>query len=226
MKNNRTDEMILEELILLANGVGTHFGSDCEVVIHDLCSEEPDATIVYIVHGEVSGRSVGDGPSPIVLKAMHSVEKGEHEDTKFSYMTKTRDGRVLKSTTIFIKGEDGKERYIFGINYDITRFSDIEEGIRRFIAMEEDEPKQEEEIPNSVNDLLESLIEQSAALIGKQPALMTKDEKIRAISFLNDAGAFLVTKAGDKIASYFGISKFTLYSYIDVSKKKGEDAGK
>ena len=222
MNSNRTDKMILEELILLADGVGKHFGSDCEVVIHDLRAQESDATIVYIVHGEVSGRSVGDGPSPIVLKTMQAVERGEHEDTKFSYMTKTKDGRVLKSTTIFIKGEDGKERYIFGINYDITRFSDIEEGIRRFIAMGEDEPKQEEEIPNTVNELLESLIEQSAALIGKQPALMTKDEKIRAIRFLNDAGAFLVTKSGDKIASYFGISKFTLYSYIDVNKKKGD----
>jgi predicted transcriptional regulator YheO len=47
---------------------------------------------------------------------------------------------------------------------------------------------------------------------------MTKDDKIAAIRFLNKAGAFLVTKSGDKVSKYFGISKYTLYSYIDASK--------
>ena len=43
-------------------------------------------------------------------------------------------------------------------------------------------------------------------------------DKIKAIQFLNKAGAFLVTKSGDKVAKYFGISKYTLYSYIDANK--------
>jgi predicted transcriptional regulator YheO len=81
-----------------------------------------------------------------------------------------------------------------------------------------DAEKQSAPIPTTVNDLLDNLIEQSVALIGKQPALMTKDEKVRAIQFLNDSGAFLITKSGDKVSSYFGISKFTLYSYIDINK--------
>ena len=34
------------------------------------------------------------------------------------------------------------------------------------------------------------------------------------------AGAFLVTKSGDKIAKYFGISKYTLYSYIDKQQEE------
>lgn len=31
-------------------------------------------------------------------------------------------------------------------------------------------------------------------------------------------GAFLTTKSGDKVAKYFGISKYTLYSYVDINK--------
>ncbi|NLF35083.1 MAG: transcriptional regulator, partial [Clostridiales bacterium] len=53
---------------------------------------------------------------------------------------------------------------------------------------------------------------------GKPVALMEREDKIRAIRFLNDAGALLITKSGDKIAKYFGISKYTLYSYLDESK--------
>ena len=44
---------------------------------------------------------------------------------------------------------------------------------------------------------------------------MTREDKIQAIKFLNDHGALLITKAGDKISKYFGISKYTLYSDID-----------
>ena len=69
-----------------------------------------------------------------------------------------------------------------------------------------------------MNELLDDLIEQSVQQVGKPVALMTKDDKIAAIRFLNKAGAFLVTKSGDKVSKYFGISKYTLYSYIDASK--------
>ena len=59
-------------------------------------------------------------------------------------------------------------------------------------------------------------------IVGKPAALMNKDDKVRAIRFLNNAGAFLVTKSGDKVAKYFGISKYTLYSYIDANKQQEE----
>ena len=67
-------------------------------------------------------------------------------------------------------------------------------------------------------NLLDHLIEESVALVGKPVPLMNKEDKVTAIQFLNDAGAFLITKSGDKVANYFGISKYTLYSYIDVNK--------
>ena len=54
--------------------------------------------------------------------------------------------------------------------------------------------------------------------MGVPALLMNKEEKIRAINYLNDAGAFLITKSGDKVAKYFGISKYTLYSYVDINK--------
>ncbi len=42
--------------------------------------------------------------------------------------------------------------------------------------------------------------------------------KVQVVQYLNDAGAFLITKSGDKVASILGISKFTLYNYMDAGK--------
>ena len=50
--------------------------------------------------------------------------------------------------------------------------------------------------------------------------MMTKEDKIKAIQFLNNAGAFLITKSGDKVSKQFSISKYTLYSYMDASKSE------
>ena len=82
-----------------------------------------------------------------------------------------------------------------------------------------DTPQQEpERISRNVADLLDELIDQSVALVGKPVAMMTKEDKVKAVQFLNDTGAFLITKSGDKVCKFFGISKYTLYSYIDEAK--------
>ena len=62
-------------------------------------------------------------------------------------------------------------------------------------------------------------------MVGKPASLMDKGEKVRAIRFLNDAGAFLITKSGPKVCQVFGISKYTLYSYLDEAKQSGGTSG-
>jgi predicted transcriptional regulator YheO len=207
----------LDFLKRLAKGVAAQFGNKCEVVVHDLQSKDPDSTIVAIENGEVSGRKLGDGPSNVVLKALKSDPSKLHD--KLAYLTKTEDGRVLKSSTIFFRDSKGKPTAIFAINYDTSLFWALENELREFTRLTEPEESQvTETIPHNVTDLLDELIEESVRLVGKPVALMTREDKVKAIGFLNDAGAFLVTKSGQKVCNYFGISKYTLYSYMDEAK--------
>ena len=39
---------------------------------------------------------------------------------KLAYLTKTDDGRILKSSTLYIRSEEGRIAYIFSMNFDIT----------------------------------------------------------------------------------------------------------
>lgn len=207
----------LELLTQLAHGVATQFGSACEVVIHDLMKRDMESSVVYIENGHVSNRSIGDGPSGIVLETLNK-DPGILKD-RLSYLTKTDDGRILKSSTMYIRGKDEVIEYIFSLNYDITGLITVDNALRSLIDTQPEASKQPKKITHNVNDLLDSLIEQSVTLIGKPVALMSKDDKVTAIQYLNDAGAFLITKSGDKVSSYFGISKFTLYSYMDTNKQ-------
>lgn len=208
---------MLEILITLANGVANQFGQKCEVAIHDL-SGNLENSIVYIVNGDVTNRKAGVGTSKVVLETMHRDPSAIKD--QLGYLTRTPDGRILKSSTIFVRDENQKIHYIFSINHDITELLAVEQALKGLTTVEtQTKNAQPEQIVSNVNDLLDNLIRQSVELVGKPVALMNKDDKIKAISFLNDAGAFLITKSGDKVSEHFGISKFTLYSYINEVKE-------
>ncbi len=206
----------LDLLKQLAHGIASQFGASCEVVIHDLKQEDLESSIVHIENGHISSRKLGDGPSGIVLETL-TRDQAQITD-RLSYLTRTDDGRILKSSTLYIRDEDQSIRYIFALNYDITGLIAMDQTLKSLIATEETEDRQPSRITTNVNDLLDTLIEQSVELVGKPVALMTKDDKVAAVRYLNDAGAFLITKSGDKVSSYFGISKFTLYSYLESGK--------
>ena len=206
----------LDFLKQLAHGLAIQFGSSCEIAIHDLKTKDLEKSIVYIENGHVSNRQTGDGPSGIVLETLHSDPSTIHD--KLSYLTKTEDGRILKSSTFYIRDDDGSISYIFSLNYDITAFTAASTAIQSLIATKDklpdltgDSPRQ---ITHNVNELLDLLIEQAVAKVGKPVAMMNKDDKVAVVQYLDHAGAFLITKSGDKVSSYLGISKFTLYSYM------------
>ena len=200
----------------LAHALALQFGSSCEVVVHDLEAKDPSHSIVAIENGHVTGRKLGDGPSHVVLEALHAGD--ERLEDRPAYLTKTADGKILKSSTVFIRDEDGRAVGIFAINYDITILRAMGDTIAEVVGTEPSAPREPEPIVRSVADLLDDLIEQSVELVGTPVALMSKEEKIRAISYLNDTGAFLITKSGPKVCKFFGISKYTLYSYLDEAK--------
>lgn len=206
----------LDFLKQLAHGLAIQFGSSCEIAIHDLKTKDLERSIVYIENGHVSNRQTGDGPSGIVLETLQSDPSTIHD--KLSYLTKTEDGRILKSSTFYIRDDDGSISYIFSLNYDITAFTAASTAIQSLIATKDNLPDLTGDSPwqitHNVNELLDLLIEQAVAKVGKPVAMMNKDDKVAVVQYLDHAGAFLITKSGDKVSSYLGISKFTLYSYM------------
>lgn len=217
----------LDLLIQLAHGLAIQFGDSCEIVIHDLKAEQLEHSVVHIENGHVTGRKPGDGPSRVVFDTL-SKDPARIKD-RLSYLTKTENGRILKSSTMFIRGDSGKVEYIFALNYDITALLSIESAVHSLVTTQKEaqilendrsyDDSQPQPILHNVTDLLDSLIEQALTLVGKPVAAMNKEDKIKVVQFLNNAGAFLITKSGDRVASLLEISKFTLYNYMDAGNR-------
>jgi predicted transcriptional regulator YheO len=203
-----------EFLCQVAKGIAEQFGPQCEVVAHDL-TQGYEGTIVTIENGHVTGRKIGDGASEIVLVALKDASKAEDH---LNYQTRTPDGRILKSSSIYLRNDEGKPSALLSINYDVTEISQAVSVLSYFngISQSMQNGHEVETIFTNVNDVLDNLIEESCTYVGKPVALMSKEDKVKAIHYLDQKGAFLIKKSGDKVSKFYDISKYTLYNYMDA----------
>ncbi|MPM10008.1 hypothetical protein SDC9_56332 [bioreactor metagenome] len=196
----------------LAKGIAAQFGEKCEVVLHDY--EQPfDHTIIAIENGHVTGRKIGDSSTNLGLEVMKGSTGG---DDKYSYITQTKNGKILKSSTVYLRDEAGAAVGSLCINFDITDLKMAESSIRAITNSASQDTK--EVITNDIGEMLEALIWQSIEYVGIPVAHMSREDKIKGLSFLEEKGAFLIKKSGDRVSKAYDISKYTLYNYLDDAK--------
>ena len=119
----KESQRLLESVMKL---IAAQFGPDCEVVLHDW-SKEYESTIVAIENGHVSGRKVGDGGSNLGLEVMRGTTDGSNQ---LNYITQTQDGRMLRSSSLYLTDENGKKVGALCINLDVTELGRINELIQ------------------------------------------------------------------------------------------------
>lgn len=193
-------------------------GSNVEVLLHDLTGDY-DHTIVDIRNGSITDRKIGDCGSNIGLRVL----SGEVNDgDMYKYITRTKDDRILKSSTMFIKNENGMVIGALCINEDITVSLDMERQLHEengslfFEKKEQQSNSEQSEIfVNNVNELLDQLIEQALQRVNKPLSELRKEDKCEILKYLDEKGAFVIAKAGEKVADFLSISKYTFYSYLD-----------
>jgi len=206
MKSIRAEYPFLQSLL---EALATHLGNSTEIVLHDY-SEPIDKSIVAIENGHITNRRVGDCGSSFSLE---TVRDGRSKENRYNYLTRY-DGRLLRSSSLYIHNEKGQAIGSICINSDITDLVMAEKTLQKLISIPEGEqPK--ETFANDVNVLLEALIAESIEYVGVPIAKMDKDQKVSGLKYLDAKGAFLIKKAGDKIAKEYNISKYTIYNYLE-----------
>ena len=97
----------------IARDLASQFGPECEIVIHDLKTNDPEHSIVHIENGHVTGRGIGDGPSNAVFDVIrhNNKKKVKEEELKdhSGYLMKTADGKILKCSTSYYKADHDRK---------------------------------------------------------------------------------------------------------------------
>lgn len=194
------------------------YGPDNEIVLHDL-TKPYDNTIIDIRNGHVTNRKIGGCGSNLGLEVLKGTVK---DGDQYNYITYLSSSRIIRSSSMYMKNPEGEVVGCLCINTDITETVRLENLLKNYnkYSLEEGQPKDKEQTKevfvNNVHDLLEHLIAEALAAIGKTVETMNKEDKMEFLSILDKKGAFLIAKSSEKICGYLGISKFTLYKYLDA----------
>lgn len=214
IKNLRPE---LEVLIPFAKGIVATVGKNCEVVIHDL--ETPESSLVYIA-GNVTNRSIGAPITNLVLETLRTT--GDKSEDLICYQTVTRDGKVLKSSTMFIRDKSGRIIGCVCINIDLTEFLLCQKIIGQFTEFPGDKSGnvKNEFFARDVNEVIENLIKHVVDNSKVPVALMQKEDKIQIVHELDKKGVFLVKGSVEQVASMLGVSRYTIYNYLEETRFK------
>lgn len=211
----------------LMKGLSELFGENCEVVLHDHKDQPYESTIIAIENGHITGRTIGDCGTNLGLEVLRgSVDNGD----RYNYATQTKEGRVLRSSSVYIRNDKNEVVGSLCINFDITDLMLAEQSISQICRnpyhnSAEHEEGVKEFFAKDVTDLLDMLIQESQQIVGRPVSFMTKEDKLKALKYLDQKGAFLIKKSGDRIAKYFDMSKYTMYSYLEEIRNVEETRG-
>lgn len=207
---------ILESFIPIAKSTAKMFGPNCEVVIHDLTN--PRSSVMFTVNNHVTGREIGQSFDHLVKTVLRSEDF--KEDYLAGYTFVTEDQRTIRSSTSLIRDPRQKVIGAFCINFDVEALNQMQQFMNTFLSTQaetqENETKSDDDIEN-VEGIVDQLIQQ--IIRNSVHPVMKRHEKIELIRFMDEKGIFLMKGSVEKIASLLGISKVTVYSYLDEIKK-------
>ncbi|SEK87587.1 Predicted transcriptional regulator YheO, contains PAS and DNA-binding HTH domains [Roseateles sp. YR242] len=207
--------------------LGSMVGPNTEVLLHDLT--RPEHSIQAIANGHISNRSVGDsiisGPRDDVgfheAQRQLSVKgKGEHS-VIMDYPTVTDGGLRLRSSTVLFRDSLGEPFAALCLNADMTMFEATHAWLEGFLKMQA-RPSREASPQPAMDTLMQDIIDDAVRRLGKPVSLMNKDEKTQAVQAMLQRGLFIVKGGVELAAQALGVSRFTIYNYMEALRLRGD----
>jgi predicted transcriptional regulator YheO len=213
---SRKVDPALENIKGIAKSLHQILGEKSEVIIHNLKS--PESSVIFIA-GELTERDLG---APVTDLVLRTIKHNPDPADLLNYRIETADGRIFKSSTIFIRNDQQQVVGCLCVNYDITELLMAKNILGNFTALAEKEvskhSSQAENFAKNVDEVLANLIEQAKAQVDKPIPFLTKEDKIKIIEYLEQRGAFTITKSVDLVAEDLKVSKYTIYNYLKEIK--------
>ena len=186
---------LLQQYVKLTEFLGHTLGPDYEVALHDLTDR--NRSIVAIANSHVSGRKLGAPLTNTALKILRD-KSYESQDYLLHYRGVSADGRILRSSTFFIK-QNGKLIGMLCINFDDSRYHAVSEEILRLCH------------PDKFVD--------TNFQVGLSPLRLTPEERMEIIAGLEADGIFLLKGAVKPVADALQCSQASIYRYLSQIRR-------
>jgi predicted transcriptional regulator YheO len=211
----------IKNYITIADFLGEVLGQNTEIILHDVTNYEH--SIVHIINGHISNRKIGDPITDLVLEFIATESKGNKQFI-CNYNSKTIEGRLLYSSTYFIRDEKNEIVGALCLNSD---YHEMKKSLSFLTSLL---PNYVDDKVLSLNNIKENLnsnpqeltLNKIDAIISQfdvAPTRMTTVEKTDIIGALNDCGIFNIRGSVQEVADKLNMSEPSVYRYIKKIKK-------
>ena len=207
----------LKKYIPLVDFLADVFGDDAEVVLQDV--SDFNNSVISIRNNHISGRKLGAPATNLVLKVMN----GNFTDKNYvtNYRGVSAVGKVVRSSTYFIKDDKNVVVGMLCINIDIDKLVQLKNHLDGILKLpEEIFEKTTERFSVSAEGLASDSIETILEESGISPERMSQEEKIEVVYKLDKNGVFLVKGSICKVASVLNVSNATIYRYLSKIRRE------
>ena len=199
-------EQAFEFLDRTARGIAEMFGSSCETLVHDM--GVPTHPILSIYNGHVSGREVGSTMD--IMGIGLALDEQAATTDQVNLAATTPDGRQTKSSTFHMIGED--YNLALGINFDYTSLVFANRILVDLMSAQSD--LQSALWQEGDSRQLADLFDQCLTSLGKPVEALTKKDRMRLVTMLEQRNAFSYRKSVPYVAKHLGVSRYTIYKYL------------
>lgn len=216
------DHLILQSYDAVVEGLAEYLGPASEIVLHSL--EDYQHSVTKIANGHHTGREIG---APITNRALEMLQEIEQSHVKksLSYFTRSKNNRLMKSSTIAIKGDGGKIIGLLCINMNIDEsFAEV---LQTFLPQPDMESRgQAEHFTSSVEEMIQATIERTIEEVDASQDISYANRNKHIIGLLHERGVFNMRDAVTIVANALRISKHTVYLHLRNLASKSEKAAK
>ncbi|WP_344320729.1 helix-turn-helix transcriptional regulator [Streptomyces macrosporus] len=216
--STREQDAIIAALIPVVDGIAATLGSFCEVVVHDF--RRPEKSVVAIA-GSVTGRSVGGAMSEI---GMGLLARGDDADNELNYITRTRTGKMIKSSTMVLRDSTGTVFGALCINLDITAIGQAGALIGELAGVADPAAVPTTTFGNDIDSVVDAIVDAHQLRQRKPWAELDRDQRLHLFRSLDQRGVFAVRRAVEQVAARLGISRASAYNYL-AQARAGSTAG-
>lgn len=222
------NQLMLKHYIQLTEFLGYVLGPDYEVTLHDV--SDVNHSLVAIANGHISGRSIGAPLTNVALQIINS-RSYESGNWRLNYRGLSVGNKVLRSSTLFIKDENGALAGLLCINFDDSRYQDLADqvlklchpdvfvnsnfqydaaAIRRTPVCAEDSEAFYDSAENASGSAIRSVIERMQLA---EPSHLNTQKRVQIIRELEKQGVFLLKGAVRTAADILNCSQASIYRY-------------
>ena len=212
VKLTRVDRAILESYKATVEGLSHYLGDGYEIVLHSL--EDCNHAAIKVINGYHTGRTEGAPITDLALSMLERIRQQSEDCTDITYFSQNKRGEPLKSTTITIRGEQGRIIGLLCINFYLNvPFTTV---LHNFVPAQDSigTHLQSENFSENSEELLEQVVAQVRKEVLDDTSISANNKHKEIVRILAQRGIFHLKDSVPKAAKILGISKNTVYLHL------------